>query len=121
MLVGGYAGEAGYASPGPAFVVGMAGWIYIIYEIFKGEASQINASSGNAASQQAFRTIRAIVTFGWAIYPIGYYMAYLGGGTNDSATLNIVYNLADLVNKVAFGLAIWVAATSDNEKNSVSS
>jgi hypothetical protein len=48
-------------------------------------------------------------------------MAYLGGGTNDSATLNIVYNLADLVNKVAFGLAIWVAATSDNEKNSVSS
>jgi hypothetical protein len=35
----------------------------------------------------------------------------------DFAWLNIdiVYNLADLVNKAAFGLAIWVAATSDSE------
>ena len=116
MLVGGYAGEVGYAEVGPAFFVGMAGWIYIIYEIFKGEASQLNENSGNPASQQAFRTIRAIVTFGWAIYPIGYYLAYMGGGTQDSETLNIIYNLADLVNKAAFGLAIWVAATSDSEQ-----
>jgi len=115
MLVGGYMGEAGYMEVMPAFIVGMAGWIYIIYEIFKGEASQLNENSGNAACQQAFRTIRAIVTFGWAIYPIGYYLAYLGGGSHDSETLNIVYNLADLVNKAAFGLAIWVAATSDSE------
>jgi bacteriorhodopsin len=115
MLVGGYMGEAGYMEVMPAFIIGMAGWIYIIYEIFKGEASQLNENSGNAACQQAFRTIRAIVTFGWAIYPIGYYLAYLGGGSHDSETLNIVYNLADLVNKAAFGLAIWVAATSDSE------
>lgn len=115
MLVGGYMGEAGYMDVMPAFIIGMAGWIYIIYEIFKGEASQLNENSGNAACQQAFRTIRAIVTFGWAIYPIGYYLAYLGGGSHDSETLNIVYNLADLVNKAAFGLAIWVAATSDSE------
>ncbi|MDB0030783.1 bacteriorhodopsin-like [Opitutales bacterium] len=115
MLVGGYMGEAGYMEVMPVFVIGMAGWIYIIYEIFKGEASQLNENSGNAACQQAFRTIRAIVTFGWAIYPIGYYLAYLGGGSHDSETLNIVYNLADLVNKAAFGLAIWVAATSDSE------
>ena len=117
MLIGGYAGEAGYADVGPAFIVGMAGWIYIIYEIFKGEASKLNENSGNAACQQAFKTIRAIVTFGWAIYPIGYYLAYMGGGTNDNETLNIIYNLADLVNKAAFGLAIWVAATSDSEQN----
>lgn len=121
MLIGGYVGEAGYASVTPAFIVGMAGWIYIIYEIFAGEASKINAGSGNAACQQAFKTIRAIVTFGWAIYPIGYFVAYIGGGSNDSETLNIIYNLADLVNKAAFGLAIWVAATSDSEKSSSSS
>lgn len=117
MLVGGYAGEAGYMDVTPAFVIGMAGWLYIIHSIFKGEAAKINEQSGNPASQQAFRTIRAIVTFGWAIYPIGYYLAYMGGGTNDSETLNIVYNLADLVNKAAFGLAIWVAATSDSENS----
>ena len=117
MLIGGYVGETNEAYQTQGFVVGMAGWIYIIWEIFKGEASQLNENSGNAASQQAFKTIRAIVTFGWAIYPIGYYMAYLGAGAGDvdMDTLNIVYNLADLINKAAFGLAIWVAAVSDSE------
>ncbi|MAY06870.1 MAG: biphenyl 2,3-dioxygenase, partial [Verrucomicrobiales bacterium] len=115
MLVGGYLGEAGYMSAAPAFAIGLAGWGYIIWEIFAGEASKANANSGNAASQKAFGTIRAIVTFGWAIYPIGYYVAYLGGGSNDSNALNVIYNLADLVNKAAFGVAIWVAATSDSE------
>jgi bacteriorhodopsin len=121
MLVGGYLGETGQLEVMPAFIIGMAGWIYIIWEIFKGEASQINEASGNAASQQAFRTIRAIVTFGWAIYPIGYYLSYLSGGDNDANTLNIVYNIADLVNKAAFGLAIWVAAVSDSEDSNHSS
>ena len=115
MLIGGYLGEAGYVDVTLGFIVGMAGWLYIIYEIFKGEASKLNANSGNLASQTAFKTIRLIVTVGWAIYPIGYFLAYMGGGSSDSETLNIVYNLADLVNKVAFGLAIWVAATSDSE------
>ena len=115
MLIGGYLGEVGYVDATIGFILGMAGWLYIIFEIFKGEASKVNASSGNLASQTAFKTIRLIVTFGWAIYPIGYFLAYLGGGTNDSETLNIVYNLADLVNKAAFGLAIWVAAISDSE------
>ena len=93
----------------------MAGWIYIIYEIFKGEASQLNENSGNPASQQAFRTIRAIVTFGWAIYPIGYVIGYTGGGSAEG--LNIIYNLADFVNKIAFGVVIWAAATSDSAKS----
>jgi hypothetical protein len=39
----------------------------------------------------------------------------MGGGSSDSEALNIIYNLADLVNKAAFGLAIWVAAVSDSE------
>ena len=39
MLLGGYAGEAGWLSPGLGFVIGMAGWILIIFEIFRGESS----------------------------------------------------------------------------------
>jgi len=122
MLVGGYMGEAGYMDATPAFAVGMAGWIYIIYEIFKGDAAKINASSGNASSQFAFKTIRNIVTFGWAIYPLGYFLGYIQGdgpmSPDNLANLNIIYNLADLVNKAAFGLAIWVAATNDSEQSS---
>jgi bacteriorhodopsin len=115
MLVGGYLGETQIlgVSEMVGFIIGMAGWLYIIYEIFKGEASKLNANSGNIASQNAFKTIRLIVTVGWAIYPIGYLLGM--GEANTSGALDIVYNLADLVNKAAFGLAIWVAATSDSE------
>ena len=111
MLVGGYLGETGLWAPSVGFAVGMIAWIYIIYEIFLGETAAANASSGNSASQSAFNTIKWIVTVGWAIYPVGYALGYFAGGVNNEA-LNIVYNLADLINKTAFGLAIWAAADS---------
>ena len=113
MLVGGYLGETGLWAPSVGFAVGMIAWIYIIYEIFLGETAAANASSGNSASQSAFNTIKWIVTVGWAIYPVGYALGYFAGGVNNEA-LNIIYNLADLINKTAFGLAIWAAAKSDS-------
>tara|TARA_Y100000768_G_scaffold290884_1_gene224973 strand:- start:673 stop:1458 length:786 start_codon:yes stop_codon:yes gene_type:complete len=113
MLVGGYMGEMDVFNPMVCGVVALLAWIYIVYEVFAGEAGKLNASSGNAAAQSAFGTIRLIVTVGWAIYPIGY---FLGIGENpDMANSNLIYNLADFVNKIAFGLAIYVAAVSDSE------
>ena len=114
MLLGGYGGETGVLSPAVGFIIGMAGWLYIIYLIFFGEASKVSAESGNAASQMAFYWLRLIVTVGWAIYPLGYFLGYLAGGV-DNDSLNIIYNIADLVNKTAFGLAIWYAATQDSK------
>ena len=114
MLVFGFLGEAGILDATLGFVVGMAGWIYIIYEVFSGEASKLAAGSGNKGGQFAFNTLRLILTAGWAIYPIGYFLGYLGGGT-DANTVNIIYNVADLVNKTAFGLAIWAGAKMDSE------
>ncbi len=118
MLVFGYLGEAEVMPYLPAFIIGMAGWLYILYEIFAGEASKANSGSGNAAGQQAFRALALIVTIGWAIYPLGYAIGYLmndGGLTGQAAAnLNLVYNLADFVNKIAFGMAIYVAAKSDS-------
>ena len=115
MLLGGYAGETGMfgVTPLVGFIVGMAGWIFIIYYIFVGEAAQIKDSAGNENLVMAFDGIKWIVTIGWAIYPIGYAMGYLGGGV-DSAGLNTLYNLADLVNKFLFGLVIWYAAMRDS-------
>ena len=115
MLLGGYAGETGMfgVTPLVGFVVGMAGWIFIIYYIFVGEAAQIKDSAGNENLVMAFDGIKWIVTIGWAIYPIGYFMGYLGGGV-DADGLNTLYNLADLVNKFLFGLVIWYAAMRDS-------
>ena len=114
MLVAGYIGEVSAMGDGGSlwsgFWIGMVAWLYIIWEVFKGEASQISASKGTVASKKAFNALRLIVTVGWAIYPIGYYLGYTGSA--DAGTLNIVYNLADFVNKIAFGVVIWAAATS---------
>ena len=91
----------------------MAGWVFIIYYIFVGEAAQIKDSAGNEDLVMAFDGIKWIVTVGWVIYPVGYFLGYLGGGV-DSGSLNTIYNLADLVNKFLFGLVIWHAAMRDS-------
>jgi len=109
MLVGGYLGEAGFINPMLGFIIGIAGWIYILYEIFSGEAGKAAAKSGNKALVTAFSAMRMIVTIGWAIYPLGYVFGYLTGGV-DANSLNVIYNLADFINKIAFGLVIWAAA-----------
>ena len=70
MLVAGYLGEVGSVNVWAGFVVGMLGWLYIIYEVFAGEASQINASKGTAASQRAFNALRLIVTIGLSLIHI---------------------------------------------------
>jgi len=120
MLVFGFLGEAGYMAAWPAFIVSMAGWLFIIWEIYGGQAGKINAESAPPGVQSAFKLMRTIVVFGWAIYPIGYFLGYLTGSGPESSmkTLNVVYNLADVVNKIGFGVIIWTVAVSESEKSS---
>ena len=114
MLGFGFAGETGMMGSTLAFILGILGWGFIVWEIFKGEASQINAGLSNVNVQNAYKWMLICVTIGWSIYPIGYFMGYMGGGA-DPATLNIVYNLADFINKIGFGVIIWAAAVADSE------
>merc|ERR1712182_52959 len=94
MLVFGYTGEAHLCLGGEAGTV--AGKL----------------GSANKYVQSSFATMRLIVTAGWSIYPAGYFFGYLMGGVND-CSLNLIYNLADFVNKIAFCLAIWQAAKNE--------
>ena len=126
MLVFGFLGETQMIGGSSIiwWTLGMICWFYIIYEIFKGEAAIINEKSGNEAGQFAFQSLKWIVTIGWAIYPIGYLYGLdettiLGFTIKNTAysieLINIIYNLADLVNKTAFGVAIWIAAVKDTK------
>jgi bacteriorhodopsin len=114
MLGFGYAGEAGWMDAKIAFIPSMAAWFYIIWEIFKGEASQINAGLANANVQKAYKTMTLLVTVGWSIYPLGYFFGYFMG-SQDPVMLNVIYNVADFWNKIAFGVVIWAAAVADSE------
>jgi len=111
MLIGGYLGEAQVISSTSRACY----WYYrlgvIIWEIFGGEASK--AADANAGIKSAFNALRIIVLVGWAIYPLGYIFGYMLGSVDDGS-LNIIYNLADFVNKILFGLIIWNVAVKES-------
>jgi bacteriorhodopsin len=119
MLVLGYMGEAGYMGVWPAFIFSMLAWFFVIYEIYAGEAGKMGTTQAPPAVQSAYKTMRAIVVFGWAIYPIGYFAGYLTGGNpaDSMSMLNIVYNFADVINKIGFGVIIWNVAVTSSESH----
>ena len=112
MLGAGFAGEAGLAPALPAFVVGMLGWLYMIKELYMGEGKAA-VSTASPAVNSAYNAMMMIIVFGWSIYPLGYVAGYLMGAV-DASTLNLIYNLADFVNKILFGLIIWNVAVKES-------
>jgi len=114
MLLFGYLGEIMVLPAWPAFAGGMCGWFFILSEIFIGEAGS-SAKDCSPAVASSLSTMRLIVTLGWSIYPAGYLFGYLLGAVDDTY-LNVIYNIADFVNKIAFVLACWACAKSDSHK-----
>ena len=115
MLIAGFLGESGQAPEMPMLAIGVLAWFYIIYEVWAGDAKK-GADTTSEGTQFAFKAMAIILTVGWAIYPIGYFLG-TGADANTDA-LNILYNIADVVNKTAFGLMVWYAATMDTKASS---
>ena len=115
MLTAGYLGDVGIGEVWIMFAVGTSAWLYIIYQIFYGDAAAIQDAMPSKAARQAFISMRSILTYGWALYPLGYIVGHTGPAADSGspAMLNAVYNIADLVNKTAFGLAVYSAARSE--------
>ena len=114
FIVAEFLGAAGYMSKTLGFIVGLVGWLYVLGELYVGEAGRANAKCGNENIQMAFFSNRLILTIGWAIYPLGYFMGYLNGAVSDES-LNVIYNIADVWNKIAFGVIIWNVAVTESE------
>ena len=47
------------------------------------------------------------------------FLGYLSGAGADASTLNWVYNLADYINKIAFGVIIWAAPKLTQQKHNM--
>lgn len=116
MLAFGFAGESKAINGWLGFALGMAGWGFILMEIFVGESAKASgAANVSEAVKQSFNNMRIIVTAGWAIYPAGYFFGQLNNSAGAAEALNVTYNIADFVNKIAFVLACWSCAKSDTE------
>ena len=101
MLIFGFMGETKIINRNIGFIFGTLAWLYIIYELFMGEASKFKEETNDKSVKFAFESLKYIVTIGWVIYPLGYLM--------EKISLNLVYNLGDFVNKILFALIIWYA------------
>merc|ERR1712072_908055 len=83
MLACGYCGEISVLPAWPAFAGGLAGWAFILFEIFAGEAGGSVAGCSEAVAT-SFNNMRMIVTVGWSIYPLGYLFGYLLGAVDET-------------------------------------
>merc|ERR1711976_1134263 len=91
----------------------LCGWAFILNEIFAGESAKACPQDEHVKS--AFGLMKMIVSVGWSIYPLGYFFGTLTTAAS-SELLNIIYNIADFINKIAFVLACWSCAKSASEK-----
>merc|ERR1712232_1072435 len=116
MLAFGYVGETGVINAWIGFFFGLAGWAFILFEIFAGGAGKASENVSEAV-KQSFHNMRIIVSLGWAIYPAGYFaLLVLPESANPEVPLNVIYNIADLVNKIGFVLACWSCAKSESDE-----
>merc|ERR1712048_1168118 len=84
MLLFGYLGEALIINPWAGFAVGMAGWGFILFEIFMGEAGKTAGTDMSPAVNSTYNIMRFSVTIGRSIYPLGYFFGYLLDAVSDA-------------------------------------
>lgn len=113
MVLARYMGETGLLYPTLGFLIGLILWLYVLGESYFGRLAEINAQSGSDPVRLGFFWLRLILTIGWALYPLTYLIVRLGNGA-DVAKLMVIYNLADLINQIAFVLAVLATAINDS-------
>lgn len=116
MVTARFMGEAGLMLPTLGFLLSLALWLYILGEAFFGRMSDGNLRYGSEAAQRGFFWLRLIMTIGWAIYPLAYFIASFTG-TVQIRYLVTTYNLADFINVIAFDLTILSAGLREAESS----
>ena len=123
MLVTGYIGEV--LDPYNSVLWGVisgAAYFYIAYLIWFGEVAKLAQNAGPQVAK-ATKILGWFVLVGWAIYPLGYILGTHGGLfgmilVKDKAAalhaMDIVYNIADAINKIGFGLVIYSLSRSED-------
>lgn len=123
MLITGYFGETIDRTNSALWgaISGVA-YFYIVYLIWFGEVAKLAQIAGPQVAK-ATRVLAWFVLVGWAIYPLGYILGTPGGlfglqlvsdPAAASKAMDIVYNIADAVNKIGFGLVIYSLSRTED-------
>jgi sensory rhodopsin len=114
MILFGFAGETSINAAKSGTLVGwtmfgmsMLAWLFIIVILY---------TSVTQASQDKLEPIKIgltrlklFIVIGWAIYPVGYFVTLLSPSPELRLARELIYNFADLFNKVGFGMVALFA------------
>ena len=124
MLLTGYIGEVLDRNGSVLWgVLSGAAYFYIVYIVWFGEVAKLAQNAGPQVAK-ATRILAWFVLVGWAIYPLGYILGTPGGlfgwqPVADTAAalkaMDIVYNVADAINKIGFGLVIYALSRGSED------
>jgi sensory rhodopsin len=109
MILFGFAGETSINAAKGSTVVGWAmfgvgclAWLFIIFILY---SAVTNASANKLAPVKlGLSRLKLFIVFGWAIYPLGFMLTLISNSPDMRVARELVYNFADLFNKVGFGM-----------------
>ena len=123
MLVTGYMGETVFRDQAAMWgFFSAVAYFAIVYEIWLGGAAKLAKEAGGDVLA-AHKILCWFVLVGWIIYPLGYLVGTAGAGDtgqwyssfgtlfeNPTEAMNVLYNIADAINKIGFGLVVYSLA-----------
>ena len=119
MIGFGYAGEAGLMNEFLALALGGMGWVMIIVATGTPWTTGKGVDNSKIAPELMWSTnaLRWFIVVGWIIYPIGYLfspeVAIMDNVSQEQ--MAILYNIADMINKIGFGVVAWMGAKKATE------
>ncbi len=109
MILFGFAGETsinaakGSTAAGWAlFGVGCLAWMFIIFVLYSAVSNVAAKKLGPI--RVGLSRLKLFIVFGWLIYPLGFMLTLVSDSSDMRVARELVYNIADLFNKVGFGV-----------------
>ena len=116
MILFGYIGETSINASQSAefnligfamFGVSMLAWMFILFVLY----SSVTEASVDKLDpiKRGLSRLKLFILVGWAIYPIGYLITLFSNDPDLRLWRELIYNIADLFNKVGFGMVALFA------------
>ena len=121
MIGFGYLGESGAMNGLAGLVLGGVGWFMIIIATGTPWSSGKGVDNSKIAPELMWsaNALRWFIVVGWIIYPLGYLFSpeanLIDAGTTGAEVMAVLYNIADIINKIGFGIVAWIGAKKATE------
>jgi bacteriorhodopsin len=114
MIGFGYLGEADLMDETLALLLGGMGWAMIMvatglpFGLFAGLG--VDDSKIKEEVKWSTDALRTFILVGWIIYPVGYLFNENTYDLGSEEVMGVLYNIADMINKIGFGVVAWMGA-----------